>query len=109
MELNFNNDSRLNVSGAGIIITGGTTGIGRAIACLLAQKGADILIAGHNEDHLNDTLSHINQLQAKGRISGMTVDLATEQGIKDLFNEADKKLTKLDVIINNAALCTSGC
>jgi NADP-dependent 3-hydroxy acid dehydrogenase YdfG len=104
MESNLNNDSRLNISGAGIIITGGTTGIGRAIAVLLAQNGADVLIAGHNEDHLNDTLSYIKQLEPTGVISGITVDLATEQGIKELFSSADDKLTKLDVIINNAAL-----
>lgn len=104
MELNLNNDSRLNIAGAGILITGGTTGIGRATAVLLAQHGANLLIAGHDEDHLNDTLSHIKQLQPNGTISGITVDLATERGIKDLFGEADDKLGKLDVIINNAAL-----
>jgi NADP-dependent 3-hydroxy acid dehydrogenase YdfG len=104
MEANIDNNSRLNVSGAGIIVTGGTTGIGRAIACLLAQKGANVFIAGNSEDHLNDALKHIEQLQAPRKVKGIIADLSTEQGINELFRAADEELGKLDVIVNNAAL-----
>jgi NADP-dependent 3-hydroxy acid dehydrogenase YdfG len=105
---NFNHDSRLNLSGAGIIITGGTTGIGCAVAMLLAQRGANLLISGHNEEHLKDTLHDLEHLQPTGNVSCINVDLATEQGIKDLFSAADERMGNLDVIINNAALAHQG-
>ena len=100
----MNNDSRLNLPGAGVIITGGTTGIGRAIACLLAKEGANVLIAGSNEEHLNDALQYIEHTNVSGKVTGTIADLSTEEGVKSVFERADDDLGKLDVMINNAAL-----
>jgi NADP-dependent 3-hydroxy acid dehydrogenase YdfG len=86
------------------VITGGTTGIGRAVACSLAMEGANVFIAGNNNEHLNDALQHIEQLQAPGKVKGIAVDLSTEEGINEMFSRADEHLGKLDVLINNAAL-----
>lgn len=48
-----------SIKGKRILITGGTTGIGRAAALLLSRLGADVMIVGLNEDHLKDALSDI--------------------------------------------------
>lgn len=91
------------VAGKSIVVTGGTTGIGRATAILLAAEGADVIIVGLDEQHLNDALEDINKT-AKGQVHGLLADLATEEGIKAVFEKVDSTFDRLDIFINNAAL-----
>ncbi len=91
-----------SVSGKNILITGGTTGIGRAAALLLAKLEANIIIVGRSEQHLRDIL---NDAKEEGtEIHGIIADLSTKAGIEKAFAEVDAKFGKLDVLINNAAL-----
>lgn len=92
-----------SVSGKNIIITGGTTGIGRAIALLLSNIGANILIVGQTEEHLIDTLEDLSK-KATGEVYALLADLGTEQGVKSVFEQAKIHFTKLDILVNNAAL-----
>lgn len=92
-----------SVAGKTIIITGASTGIGRATAILLSKLGADIIIAGNDPTHLNDALLDIEKV-ANGKFYGITADLSSEEGVAQLFNEADSKFNSLDVLINNAAI-----
>jgi NADP-dependent 3-hydroxy acid dehydrogenase YdfG len=91
-----------SVNGKSIIVSGGTTGIGRATALLLAAEGARVLIYGRHEDALNDALSDIKDLG--GEAYGMTADQAYEDDIRRVFEEADSRLGSLDILVNNAAL-----
>lgn len=99
-----NTNQAATINGLNILITGGTTGIGRATAILLAQKGANVLIAGQTEEHLNDTLQDLGQAIPEGKYTGIVVDLASGDDILRMFTEFDNKIGKLDVMINNAAL-----
>ncbi|RFZ86114.1 SDR family oxidoreductase [Mucilaginibacter terrenus] len=92
------------VNGLSIIITGGTTGIGRIAAIALAQQGANVLFAGRDQQHLDDTLASVKGQEFSGNLHGIVADLATSEGIDHLFSEADERFSKLDVLINNAAL-----
>lgn len=100
---NYNDYLPQSVRGKAVLITGGTTGIGRATAILLAKFGADVMIVGLNEEHLNDALHDIRH-SAVGDVYGLITDLADEEGVQNLFEEADKNLKHLDILINNAAL-----
>jgi NADP-dependent 3-hydroxy acid dehydrogenase YdfG len=91
-----------SVAGKGILITGGTTGIGRAAAILLARRGANVLIFGRHEQELNDALSELPD--SRDHVHGMIADVAKPADIERVFQEADRKLGQLDVLINNAAL-----
>ncbi|GAA4904708.1 SDR family oxidoreductase [Mucilaginibacter defluvii] len=105
-QTSVNNGSLTSLKEKNIIITGGTTGIGRATALLLANRGANVLITGLDENHLKDTLS---DAESKGIIlKGIITDMATEQGINELFAEAYKHFSRLDILINNAALAFQG-
>jgi len=97
-----------DVAGLSIVITGGTTGIGRATALLLASKGARVLVAGSDEQHMNDTLADAAKTELRGSLDGVVTDLANEEGINALFEAADSNLGSIDVFINNAALAYQG-
>jgi len=93
------------ISGRRIVVTGGTTGIGRETALRLAKLGGKVLIAGTDQQHLDETLAAWQQPEGAGELNGIITDLSTEQGITTLFEEADRIFEgRLDVLVNNAAL-----
>lgn len=94
-----------SLKGRKAIITGGTTGIGRAIAVLLASEGVEIFTCGRDEKHLADGLERIN---AVGKGSGIAVDLAERKGLERFFTEAEKALGNYDIAIVNAAVPVEG-
>lgn len=84
-----------------VIISGGTTGIGRATALLLASEGARVLIFGRHQKELHDTLNDINKV---GKAYGIIADMTKYEDIINVFREADQKLGGIDILINNAGL-----
>jgi len=91
-----------------ILITGGTTGIGRATAILLAAQGANVIIVGQDAQHLSDTLNDLQAAAPSGQVHAVLADLAKEEGISQVFAEVDQHFGKLDILINNAALAYQG-
>jgi NADP-dependent 3-hydroxy acid dehydrogenase YdfG len=92
------------LKGKNVLITGGTTGIGRAIAILLAAQGAKVVIFGRHEQELQDALEAINKINPVHRPFGFTTDIATEEGVREAFEHTDAQFEQLDILINNAAV-----
>lgn len=84
------------------IITGGTTGIGRATAILLARNGAEVIIFGRHQDKLDAALRDIKKIS--GRAEGMIADVSESSDIERVFGFADRAFGRLDILINNASL-----
>src|SRR5689334_18856708 len=84
-----------SVNNKSVLITGGTTGIGRATAMLLAAQGAQVMIFGRHERELNDTLNDVRR--AGGEISGLAADVANPEDIQRVFQEVDRQMDKLDI------------
>ncbi len=93
-----------SLQGRKALITGGTTGIGRAIAVLLASEGAKVFVCGREPAHLNDALDRIREV---GDGAGINVDLAERASVDKLFAAADQFLGGLDIAVINAALPAS--
>jgi NADP-dependent 3-hydroxy acid dehydrogenase YdfG len=91
------------VAGKAILVTGGTTGIGRAAAKLLVQKGARVLVFGRHQEELDDAVNDIKGAGG-GEIYGLTADVFRYDDVQKVFRAADQSLGGLDVLINNAAL-----
>lgn len=91
-----------SVNGKNILITGGTTGIGRSTAILLAAQGAQVMIFGRHEQELKDAIRDIQS--TGGTVSGFTADTSNPDDIRRVFKEVDRQMGRLDVLINNAAL-----
>ncbi|KAA8999732.1 SDR family oxidoreductase [Paenibacillus spiritus] len=90
------------LTGKAALITGGDSGIGRAVAVAFAKEGADIAIAYLNEH--SDAEETKRQVEQEGRkcllIAG---DLGSETFCQDLIKQTLEGLGKLDILINNAA------
>jgi 3-oxoacyl-[acyl-carrier protein] reductase len=83
------------------LITGGSQGIGRAIAEKLAKEGADIVLADISES-VKNTAAEIEKLGVK--TLAVVGSVADEQDVKNLFKEISEKFGKLDICINNAGI-----
>ncbi|WP_018476324.1 SDR family oxidoreductase [Pontibacter roseus] len=84
------------------LITGGDSGIGRAVAVHFAREGADVAIVYLNEDKdAKDTLGLIEKEGRKGLI--IAGDIGDEAFCKKAVQQAVKELGKLDILVNNAA------
>ncbi|QQN74584.1 SDR family oxidoreductase [Croceicoccus sp. YJ47] len=92
--------ARTPLTGRKAIVTGGTTGIGRAIAVLLASEGVEVFICGRDEDHLADALARIAEV---GTGHGIACDLATKDGLDRFYREAEATLGGYDIAVLNAA------
>ncbi|WP_337176179.1 SDR family oxidoreductase [Paludisphaera sp.] len=99
-------DGPETIAGKGAIVTGGTTGIGRATALRLAADGAKVLICGRHQRELDDAMADLRE--AGGEVHGMTVDLSRREDATRLFAEADRLLGRVDILVNNAALGAGG-
>ncbi len=100
--------SRKNIVGKIILVTGGTTGIGRATARILAGLGAKVFITGRHFDSLAQTLTDTREMYPYADIDGVTSDLADKDQIGHLFEALDEKYGAPDILINNAGLSAEG-
>jgi NADP-dependent 3-hydroxy acid dehydrogenase YdfG len=93
-----------NISNKNVLVTGGTTGIGRATALLLAKYGAQVLIFGRHEPELQDTLKDFKEAGLGNNVHGIIADSSNENDILRVFKVVDSRFRDLDVLVNNAAL-----
>ncbi|MBA2934429.1 SDR family oxidoreductase [Sphingomonas sp. CGMCC 1.13654] len=100
-ELSDAHTARPELRGRKAIITGGTTGIGRAIAVLLASEGVEVFICGRTPEHFEDALTRIREV---GAGDGINVDLAEPDQLDRFFDEAKVRLGDPDIVIINAAV-----
>ncbi len=92
------------LSGKTAVVTGGTRGIGYAIAESLADAGAEVLICGRSETSVNDALERLRSDTGSQSIEGRATDVSIWHEVFELFQFADRKWHKLDVLVNNAGV-----
>ncbi|HEX6730997.1 MAG TPA: SDR family oxidoreductase [Pyrinomonadaceae bacterium] len=93
----------MDLSGKIAIITGGTKGIGRAIAEALIQAGANVSICARREEELQKAISELNKL-SEGRATGTICDVRDYAAVKELFKHTVKKFDGVDILVNNAGI-----
>ncbi len=90
-----------DVSGKVALVTGGSKGLGKAMARGLAEAGADVVISSRHEDELRPALDEI--LKGTGRRGHLIVaDMAKRDDVKRLARGALEKMGRIDILINNA-------
>ena len=85
------------------VITGGDSGIGRAVAVLFAKEGADIAIVYLNEhDDANETKLNVEKFG--GRCLVIPTDISKENNCRKAIDKVIKEYKRIDILVNNAAL-----
>ncbi|MFG1919811.1 SDR family oxidoreductase [Micromonospora sp. NPDC048898] len=92
------------LDGKRALITGGDSGIGRAIAIAYAREGADVLISYLSEEEDADARETIRLVEAAGR-RGVAVrgDITDEEHCQELVDRTVRDLGGIDILVNNAA------
>ncbi len=95
------------LAGRVVFITGGASGIGRAIAQRLAQEGAHVVIADINEIGAQQVAEAITQAQGNKRAIFVRCDVTREEEVQAAFERAALTYGGVDIVVNNAGIASS--
>jgi 3-oxoacyl-[acyl-carrier protein] reductase len=97
----------ISLAGRAAIITGGSKGIGYAIAARFAASGADVAIVARGREALDAAVRQISET-AKARVVGVAADVSTAQGVKRAYDDAMAAFGRIDIAVNNAGTSATG-
>jgi len=87
--------------GKAALVTGGGTGLGRAMAEAFAREGAAVCVVGRRQEKLDETVAAIEA--AGGRAIGLAGDVRDAARVEAIMRETAERLGGIDVLVNNAA------
>ena len=92
----------LELEGKSAIVTGGSRGIGKAIARELALSGCDVVVCARNAEPLARAAQELGQ-EVGRRVVGIPADTSSTPEVDRMVEEADQVLGHIDILVNNAA------
>lgn len=92
------------LKGRGALITGGTSGIGFAIAEAFLRNKADIIITGRNESKIEKAVNQLKKEFAEQKVIGIVLDNCDVTKMKDIFQNPLLGGLKIDILVNNAGV-----
>ena len=93
----------MDLSGKSAVVTGGTKGIGFAIAEALVNEGANVCLSSRHQSEIQDAVSRLTRL-SKGRAFGLPCDVRDYEQVKGLMAQSVNQLGGIDILINNAGI-----
>ncbi len=94
------------LAGRVAIVTGGSRGIGLAVASLLAEDGAAVVISGRDASRLARASNEIEALG--GTVLGVVADAASRADVDRLVDTAKERFSRIDILVNNAGMTRDG-
>jgi 3-oxoacyl-[acyl-carrier protein] reductase len=91
----------ISLSGRAAIVTGGSKGIGFAVAARFAASGADVAIVARTEQSLKEAVAAIRK-STQSRVIGVQADVSKAADIQRAYDDVMKTFDKVDIIVNNA-------
>ena len=86
------------------VITGGTRGIGFAIAETFLRNGAKVAVLGSRKETVDKALEKLNTENSAWQVIGFYPDLTDYNAVEACFNEIKTKFGKIDILVNNAGV-----
>ena len=91
-----------DMTGKVCMVTGATSGLGRATARQLAQRGATVVVVGRNEATAATAAQGVAASAHQAQVDWLAADLAVQSQVRELATEFTRRHERLDVLINNA-------
>lgn len=82
------------------LVTGSTAGIGFAIASLLAQEGASVVVNGRSQGRVDEAVKRIQQQKTDAKVTGAAADVGTKESVMLLIG----KVTTVDILVNSLGI-----
>ena len=95
------------MGGKTVLITGGTSGIGKATAVAVAAMGADVVVVGRNPERGEAAVEEIRAQSHSEAVELILADLSVQSEVRRLADEFQERHDRLDVLANNAGLVQS--
>jgi 3-oxoacyl-[acyl-carrier protein] reductase len=83
------------------IVTGGSRGIGAAVARWLAERGASVVVSGRDADRL---AASVKDLESVGAVHGVVADVAKREDVDRLVEATRERFGRVDILVNNAGI-----
>jgi len=90
------------LKGKVIVVTGGGTGLGKAMSKYFLELGADVVITSRKIDVLNETAKELEE-ETKGNVLPVQCDVSDYKQVENLLTVSVEKFGKVDILLNNAA------
>lgn len=91
------------LEGKNAIVTGGTRGIGLAIAETLGESGAAVAVCGRDHSSVEKAVTHLTK-RSKSKVVGKVADVRSSTQVADFFQAVDRELGGVDILVNNAGI-----
>jgi 3-oxoacyl-[acyl-carrier protein] reductase len=91
----------LELTGRVCVITGASSGIGLAVACMLCKEGASVMMLSRDPERLEQAATRVRE-QGPGRVAVLAVDVVTSEAAERVRTECDHVLGPVDILVNNA-------
>jgi retinol dehydrogenase-14 len=101
------NNPNGGMGGKTVLITGGTSGIGKATAVAVAAMGADVVVVGRNPERGEAAVEEIRAQSHSEAVELILADLSVQSEVRRLADEFQERHDRLDVLANNAGLVQS--
>lgn len=104
--MNSNHNLTRSLTGKTVVITGGSSGVGRATAEAFALEGCNVVIASRGQEAVDETVSLCRDLGAIAL--GVPTDVSVAEEVENLAKEALQFNGRIDIWVNNAGVMSSG-
>lgn len=93
----------MDLPGKSAIVTGGTRGIGRAIAAALVNAGVNVCISARKRSEIDETVAALTA-QKKGRLTGIACEVRDYSQVRAVFERCVSQFGGVDILVNNAGI-----
>ena len=95
----------LNLKDKVALVTGGSRGLGRAICLSLAAEGAHVAVNYHRYPEMAKNIIEEIESSYGSKAVAVPGDVGHEDNVRDIFNLVEKRLSPVEILVNNAAIC----